>query len=338
MKNKRLLAILALTIACSLGATACGFGKKEQEDVVVDETVKEEKETEIEVGPTDAPEPTAAPNLQVSTYTSADGAISIELPDATWGSKADQADLYSFDSPEQGSILIEHGAGEADMATQIIPKTQDTAETLEKGSAGTDYEIQNYMASEDNGNAIYTYVVKSLSEEDDFMYKVNKVLANASEFYFITGTVLNDDADVLAKVQSSMDTFTILDDASTLKELTARPALDGTEGTVVTEDGEEEKTEETESTEETAPADNAAGGIVPSRDNPDNSDNTKTRTIYSNDGSGTPIVVTLNGEGVWVDASGNQYRFQGESDVYDQNDVSYYYHGEAADVYFMPVE
>ena len=51
--------------------------------------------------------------------------------------------------------------------------------------------------------------------------------------------------------------------------------------------------------------------------------------------------VSLNipdGNGNWVDRDGNTYRFVNNEDVYDQNDVDYYWHGEGADVYYMPVE
>lgn len=337
MKNKKLLAVLALTLSFSMGLTACSFGGKKEEEVIVEESAEEQ---EVEIGPTEAPEPTGAPDMQVSTYTSADGKIAINLPDATWSVKADQEDLYSFESPEHGSIMVEHGAGEDALSTQIIPKTQDTAETMESGEAGTDYEIRNYAATEEGGNGIYSYTVKMLKEDSSNAYKLCKIFANDAEFYILTGNVVNDDTTDMAEIQSAMETFAILDEASTLKALAA-PATDGTEGAKAEEKSEPEEAqpEEKEEAEEEAPAPEqsaAAGGIAPSRDNPDNADNTKTRTIYTNDGAGRAIVVTLNADGVWVDAAGNQYRFQNVSDCYDQNDVSYYYHGEAADVYFMP--
>ena len=48
--------------------------------------------------------------------------------------------------------------------------------------------------------------------------------------------------------------------------------------------------------------------------------------------------ITPDGNGNWVDFDGNTYRFVNNEDVYDQNDVDYYWHGEGADVYYMPVE
>ena len=49
-------------------------------------------------------------------------------------------------------------------------------------------------------------------------------------------------------------------------------------------------------------------------------------------------MITPNGDGTWSDFDGNTYDFVNEEDVYDQNGVDYYYHGEGADVYYMPVE
>ena len=66
-------------------------------------------------------------------------------------------------------------------------------------------------------------------------------------------------------------------------------------------------------------------------------DTNQTRTIYRNS-DGHPLVITPDGNGNWVDFDGNTYRFVNNEDVYDQNDVDYYWHGEGADVYYMPVE
>ena len=102
--------------------------------------------------------------------------------------------------------------------------------------------------------------------------------------------------------------------------------LDGTEGV---------STDSTDTTDETASG--SSKGITPSKDNPDNSDTNLTRTIYRNS-DGQPIVISADGNGGWVDEYGNVYRFaDNEIDVYDQDDVDYYWHGEAADVYYMPI-
>ena len=45
-----------------------------------------------------------------------------------------------------------------------------------------------------------------------------------------------------------------------------------------------------------------------------------------------------DGNGNWVDFDGNTYSFANDQDVYTEDGTSYYWHGEAADVYYMPVQ
>ena len=63
----------------------------------------------------------------------------------------------------------------------------------------------------------------------------------------------------------------------------------------------------------------------------------ETRTLYRNS-DGHPFVITPDGNGNWVDSDGKVYNFIDEQDAYDAEGNSYYWHGEAADVYYMPVE
>ena len=64
------------------------------------------------------------------------------------------------------------------------------------------------------------------------------------------------------------------------------------------------------------------------------SDTNQTRTIYRNS-DGYPLLITPKDDGNWTDTDGNTYRFTSDQDVYDQNDVDYYYHGEPGNVRFM---
>ena len=63
----------------------------------------------------------------------------------------------------------------------------------------------------------------------------------------------------------------------------------------------------------------------------------ETRTIYRNS-DGKPLVIQPDGNGNWVDFDGNTYSFGNDQDVYTEDGTSYYWHGEAADVYYMPVQ
>lgn len=350
MKNKKILAILAITAAFSLGASACSFGGDEgAEQVIVEETPTPEPTQE----PT--PEPTIAPDVQDTTYTSSNGAVSMKLPDATWANKSDEEDMLSFESPEQGKILILHGQGEEDMSSAVIPNTQDLAVSLEQAAdltQGTDFEIQNYTGTDINGVGVYSYTVKYMDAEKSggYVYAVNKVFANDNEFYSICGSVKNETA--LAGIQTAVDSFKMAGE-SALKAATPDTA-GAAEGTA---DGAAAGT--TEGTgDSTAPGTaegtgdgTAAGTDITSTGTVDDgtygnsagftaeqlTDTSQTRTIYRNS-DGHPLVITPDGSGNWKDFDGNTYRFANDEDVYDQNDVDYYWHGEGADVYYMPVE
>lgn len=355
MKNKKILAILAITVTLSLGATACGFGGDDAaEQVIVEATPTPEPTQE----PT--PEPTIAPDVQDTTYTSTNAAVSMKLPDATWANKSDEADMLSFESPDQGKILILHGEGEEDMSSAVIPNTQDLAVSLEQASdmtQGTDFEIQNYTGNDVNGVGVYSYTVKYLDTEKSggYAYAVNKVFANDNEFYSICGSV-KDDAS-LAGIQAAVDSFKMTGD-SALKAATPDTAADGaaTEGTA---EGEAGTTDGTTTAGTTAATDGTTtdGTTAGTTDGGTSSgtvddgtygnsagfsaeqlrDTSQTRTIYRNS-DGHPLVITPDGSGNWKDFDGNTYRFVNDEDVYDQNDVDYYWHGEGADVYYMPVE
>lgn len=194
MKNKKVLAMLVMTVALSGVLTACGFGGDKPEDQVVVEATPTPE-------PTEAPKPTATPapaDGQNTTYTSKDKSVAIKLPDATWANKSDEEDLISFESPDQGKIVITHGKGEEDMSSAVIPSTEDMANSLEKAAGlepRTDYEIRTYSASDVNGVNVYSYNVKynNTDKTDGIAWAVKRVYANDGEFYSIEASIKKDD-------------------------------------------------------------------------------------------------------------------------------------------------
>lgn len=328
MKNKKVLAMLVMTVALSGVLTACGFGGDEpEEQVVVEATPTPE--------PTEAPKPTATPapaDGQNTTYTSKDKSIAIKLPDATWANKSDEENLVSFESPDQGKIVITHGKGEEDMSSAVIPSTEDMANSLEKAaglSPASEYEIQNYAASDVNGVNVYSYNVKYHKPEktDGVIWAVKRVYANDGEFYNIEASIKKDDENLLKKLQDTVASFQILGDSS-LKSAAPQQAEGNTDGSTSAEGQTGDGTSEGSSSGTTN-----SGGFTDAQ----LSDTSQTRTIYRNS-DGQPLVIYPDANGNWVDKDGNSYRFANDEDVYDQNDVDYYYHGEAADVYYMPVQ
>lgn len=349
MKKRTVFTILALTVTVSMALTGC-FGQQKEEEVVVEESTFPE-DTEEEKEPEATPEPAAAPDVQTTTYLSKNKLISIQLPDATWLNKTDEENLFNFESKDQGSILITHASGE-DVSDVQIPDTEANAIAIEEAAElkeGTDFELADFTVSDaEDGNVSYSYQLKMLDpEKADYAYVLVKVFANDEEYFNIRGTVKPDDTQILDKVKEAVDSVGISADSSLsalapMKENIAALAADdsasadGTEGvpadTEASGDADESESSEGDS------GDNAIQGIAPSRDNPNNSDTNLTRTIYRNS-DGYPIVISADSNGNWVDENGNVYRFaDNEIDVYDQDDVDYYWHGEAADVYYMPVE
>lgn len=364
MKNKKLLAMTAMVITASVLMSACSFGgndKKEDTPAVAVTPTAEPTAT-----PAPTIEPTIAPNVQSTTYTSADKSIAINLPDATWANKTDETDMVSFESSNVGNILILHGQGEDTMASTVIPSTQDMAVSLDQADGdkvnGTDFEIQDYTSNDVNGIGVYSYTTKMLNTDKSGgdLYVVHKVFANDTEYYNIEASVKSEDA--LDSIKAAVASFQILGDSS-LKEAApkqaAAPAADNSSADNAAADNSGAaasdnagNTDASASTDGTTAdgssndASQAADNGTASTDTSTNSggftdeqlSNTdETRTIYRNS-DGHPLVIQPDGNGNWVDFDGNTYSFADEQDAYDAEGNSYYWHGEAADVYYMPVQ
>ena len=368
MKNKKLLAMTAMVITASVLMSACSFGgndKKEETPAVAVTPTAEPTAT-----PAPTIEPTIAPNVQSTTYTSADKSIAINLPDATWANKTDETDMVSFESPNVGNILILHGQGEDTMASTVIPSTQDMAVSLDQADGdkvnGTDFEIQDYTSNDVNGIGVYSYTTKMLNTDKSGgdLYVVHKVFANDTEYYNIEASVKSEDA--LDSIKAAVASFQILGDSS-LKEAApkqAAPAADNssadnssadnaaadnsgaaasdnagntdasasTDGTTADGSSNDASQAADNGTASTGTSTNSGGFTDEQLSNTD-----ETRTIYRNS-DGHPLVIQPDGNGNWVDFDGNTYSFADEQDAYDAEGNSYYWHGEAADVYYMPVQ
>ena len=345
MKNKKFIALLAMTVALSGVMTACSFGGGKEDSVVVESTPTPTPAKKAKVTPT------VAADAQNTTYTSKDKSVAIKLPDATWANKSD----------------------ETDMESAVIPNSQDMAVSMTQAENmvnGTDFEIQDYKADQKDGINIYSYTVKykDTTKSDGYVYAINKYFVNDSEYYSLVASVKKEDA--LKKVQESVDSFAILGD-STLKSAAngsaaktagkdnaaassdgsasadgnAAASSDGTaaDGTTAadgststdgssTSDGSSDGTASTDSS--------SSGAIVNGGFTDEQLGNTdETRTIYRNS-DGKPRVIVPDGNGAWMDNEGNRFTFssQYDCDVYEEDGTSFYWHGEAADVYYMPVQ
>ena len=363
MKNKKLLAMTAMVITASVLMSACSFGGNDKKEDTPAVAVTPTAEATATPAPTI--EPTIAPNVQSTTYTSADKSIAINLPDATWANKTDETDMVSFESPNVGNILILHGQGEDTMASTVIPSTQDMAVSLDQADGdkvnGTDFEIEDYTSNDVNGIGVYSYTTKMLNTDKSGgdLYVVHKVFANDTEYYNIEASVKSEDA--LDSIKAAVASFQILGDSS-LKEAApkqaAAPAADNSSADNAADNSGAAASDNAGNTDASASTDGttadgssndasqAADNGTASTDTSTNSggftdeqlSNTdETRTIYRNS-DGHPLVIQPDGNGNWVDFDGNTYSFADEQDAYDADGNSYYWHGEAADVYYMPVQ
>lgn len=366
MRNKRILAISAIAISASVFMAACGFGGADPDESVAVSVTPTPAATE-----TPAPTPTIAPNVQATTYTSADKSVAINLPNATWANKTDETNTLSFESPDEGNILILHGQGEDTMAATVIPSSQDMATSLEQADGdkteGTDFEIQEYNSKDVNGIGVYTYTTKMLNTEksNGSLYVLHKVIANDTEYYSIEASVKKE--DVLSEVKAAVDSFQILGDSSLKeaapKQVAAQTKTDnakassdanaaaGTDSNAAGADASAAAADSS-AADTTGSTDGSSDGSESYDDGSGDSGSTisnsagftdeqlsntdETRTIYRNS-DGHPLVITPDGNGSWVDFDGNTYNFTSDEDAYDENGTSYYWHGEGADVYYMPV-
>ena len=363
MKNKKLLAMTAMVITASVLMSACSFGGNDKKEDTPAVAVTPTAEATATPAPTI--EPTIAPNVQSTTYTSADKSIAINLPDATWANKTDETDMVSFESPNVGNILILHGQGEDTMASTVIPSTQDMAVSLDQADGdkvnGTDFEIQDYTSNDVNGIGVYSYTTKMLNTDKSGgdLYVVHKVFANDTEYYNIEASVKSEDA--LDSIKAAVASFQILGDSS-LKEAapkqSAAPAADNSSADNAADNSGAAASDNAGNTDASAStdgttADGSSNDASQAADNGTASTDTstksggftdeqlsntdETRTIYRNS-DGHPLVIQPDGNGNWVDFDGNTYSFADEQDAYDADGNSYYWHGEAADVYYMPVQ
>ena len=232
------------------------------------------------------------------------------------------------------------------MSSAVIPSTEDMANSLEKAAGlepRTDYEIRSYSASDVNGVNVYSYNVKYNNTEktDGIAWAVKRVYANDGEFYSIEASIKKDDEKLLKKAEDSVASFQILGDSS-LKSAAPKQSEDKKaegEGNTSGEGQNADSAASDGAGSDAGTSDGSSSGTTNSGGFTDAqlSDTSQTRTIYRNS-DGQPLVIFPDANGNWVDADGNSYRFANDEDVYDQNDVDYYYHGEAADVYYMPVQ
>ena len=306
MKNKKFIALLAMTVALSGVMTACSFGGGKEDSVVVEST------------PT--PTPANSQDMAVS-MTQAENMVNgtdFEIQDY----KSDQKDginIYSY-----------------------TVKYKDTTK-----SDGYVYAINKYFVNDSE----YYSLVASVKKED----ALKKVQESVDSFAILGDSTLKSAANGSAAKTAGKGNAAASSDGSASADGNAAASSDGaadgttaadgstsTDGSAAsdgtstdgssTSDGSSDGTASTDSS--------SSGAIVNGGFTDEQLGNTdETRTIYRNS-DGKPRVIVPDGNGAWMDNEGNRFTFssQYDCDVYEEDGTSFYWHGEAADVYYMPVQ
>ena len=374
MKNKKVLMLLAATVVLSTAMTACNFGGGNDDSTVVQVTPTPEPTKAATPTPTQAPANAQnttytsknkavsikLPDATWANKSDSDDMLSFESP------KQGKLLILHGSGDEAMSVAIIPSS--QDTASALV-KADNLVE-------GTDFEIQDYKSEEVSGVNVYSYTVHYLTDKSDYKYVVNKYFTdNTSEFYSVAGSVKTDDAlaGVKSSVDSftisgdsvlkaaatgSTGTTTSTDTAGTAGTTDATStdgtATDGTSTDNSSSDSSYSDSSYSDSSSDGSSSDYSydsssdgsydyddgssngyyADGTPVGTDDPDY-DTDQTRTIYRNS-DGQPLVIYPNGDGTWCDDDGNTYDFANGEDVYDENGVDYYYHGEPAYVRYMP--
>ena len=270
----------------------------------------------------ETPTPTVSPNLNGTRYTASDRSFQVDLPGPAWVIRAEDPDRTSFEASGQGTLEILHAKGTDAMSAVLIPDTPDLAISMEKASGleeGTDFELVSYVVVEPGPMKVYDFVIHYLNTEKTggVQYAYNRYFVTDDEYYGLVGRAMKKKAR--KKLRQSIESFAVLDGsviAVTANGQGLAELIEPTDAAGSVQDTDMQSSEGY--TEEEL------------------SDTSRTRTIYRNS-DGAPVVIRYDETNGWTDSNGNAYRFSGEQDVYDANDVDYYWHWEAGDVAFMPV-
>ncbi len=202
-----LMMVMALAVACL--ATGCQLLKKDTEEETETEEVTEVQTQKIET------ETETETELQTNvSYTSKDGTVRIVLPDSTWKVTQDADEMRVFSSGSDAMINIVHAENEEDVENaSLMTSEDDLEESLTKQYPDDDsFKILSYETHSNSSVSTYDYVVQYTYSTSMWSYSVTYGLltADEDEAYVVTGTVTDDNKEMLEAVEDSVDSFTVL--------------------------------------------------------------------------------------------------------------------------------
>ncbi|MCD8014236.1 MAG: SH3 domain-containing protein [Lachnospiraceae bacterium] len=148
-------------------------------------------------------------------YVSEDGTVRIVLPDSTWKVTQDLEEMRVFSSGSDAMINIVYAADESAMKNISVMESE---EELEESLAGQypeedSFEVQSFQVRSSSTVVSYEYVVKYTYSTSMWAYSVTYAIlsADGDSAYVVSGTVTEDDEDLLDSVQTAVESFTVLD-------------------------------------------------------------------------------------------------------------------------------
>ncbi|MCD7765724.1 MAG: SH3 domain-containing protein [Lachnospiraceae bacterium] len=229
-RKKAALKCTALALVVMFSVSGCQLLDKnnETESESESETMSEtesETETETEL-------------LTDVVYISEDETIRIVLPDSTWKVTQDIDEMRVFSSGADAMINIVHASDEDSMSNISIMETEDELEESLTGQYSGDnaFEIVSFEERSSSTVETYEYVVKYTDSTSMWAYSVTYGIRSVKgdAAYVISGTVTEDDEDLLEAVRLSVESFTVLDDDSVFSVLPG--AVENNETEADTED------------------------------------------------------------------------------------------------------
>lgn len=270
--NRKYVRSLLLVAAAMLAMTGCS-GNDKGTETQTDSSVESSAETQAV--------------LEKVTYTSADGSVSMILPDSNWKNTEDSGGKLAFVSEGKGKITVEYADTKEKVGGLAFGSTEKKLKKrLEKLGMNTEgLEISDYSYDKSEGIRQCTYTLKYTDSSEGNCYTVTSVSALTARGYQVSGTIQEDDTALLAAVREAVNSFLVLQNPLTAEAGTS---------------GESEQGESGE------------GASVSEEER------------YFFDEPGNTIYVHQNSDGAWVDDKGMAYKFY-ENSVEDSNGTKYYY-------------
>ncbi len=223
-KKRAVLLMIVTALAVAVLSTGCQILKKDTDEETETEAVTEaqtQKTTETETESEEETESETELQTNIS-YTSKDGTVRIVLPDSTWKVTQDADEMRVFSSGSDAMINIVHAEDKEDVEnTSLMTSEDDLEESLtqqypEDESEEDSFKILSYETHSSSAVSTYEYVVQYTYSTSMWSYSVTYGLltSDEDEAYVVTGTITDDNKDLLDAVQESVESFTVLNNSA----------------------------------------------------------------------------------------------------------------------------